>query len=67
MPEHASPPAPNPYAWLWAEIARRFGDADHTTVLYHLRVVARRRARSARYADALGVALACSLRVEVCI
>ena len=27
MPEHASPPAPNPQAWLWAEIARRFGDA----------------------------------------
>ena len=20
------PPAPNPQAWLWAEIARRFGD-----------------------------------------
>ena len=47
MPEHASPPAPNPQAWLWAEIARRFGDdaaADlHNAYLVESRAYHQRR------------------------
>lgn len=45
MPEHSQ--APSPQAWLWAEIARRFGDeaaaALHDEYMAVFRVYNRRR------------------------